>query len=133
MNCSYSAKGANVTDYIPTYSWCQGQRHVCVSATCVSATCDEGLQTLYRTPDIGRIISRRGATILHTSPAPYGEMEVGLHRSQPDSYDVELRVTDPGTAGEVAPARGQARISLDELLVLEDSAADYGRRSGCGS
>jgi len=64
---------------------------------------------------------------LHTSSAPYGEMEVGLHRSQPDSYDVELRVADPGTAGEVAPARGQARISLDELLVLEDSAADYGR------
>jgi len=64
---------------------------------------------------------------LHTSPARYGEMEVGLHRSQPDAYDVELRVADPGTAGEVAPARGQARISLDELLVLEDSAADYGR------
>ncbi len=59
--------------------------------------------------------------------AHYGEIEVGLHRSYPDAYGVELRVTDPGTAGEVAPARGQSRISLEALSALQHSAADYGR------
>lgn len=59
---------------------------------------------------------------------PYGEIEVGLHRSHPEAYDVELRVTDPGTAGEVAPARGQARISHEDLSELQYRAADYGQR-----
>ncbi len=45
----------------------------------------------------------------------YAEIEVGLHRTQPESYDIELRVTDPETEAEVAPVRGHARISLAAL------------------
>ena len=38
MNCSYSAEGTNVPDYIPTVSCCQGQATVTkVSATMTSA------------------------------------------------------------------------------------------------
>lgn len=64
--------------------------------------------------------------------AGYGEIEIGLHRSQPETYEVELRVTDPGTDAEVAPARGQARLSLDELARLWDQPDDYGARLADG-
>jgi len=60
------------------------------------------------------------------TPSRYGEIEIGLHRSQPETYDVELRVTDPGTDAEVAAARGRARISLGELARLCDLPDDYG-------
>ncbi len=61
-----------------------------------------------------------------TGNTVYGEIEIGLHRAQPESYDVELRVTDPETQGEIAPARGQARISPEELLTLQQDPAKYG-------
>lgn len=60
------------------------------------------------------------------TPSRYGEIEIGLHRSQPETCDVELRVTDPGTDAELAPARGQSRISLGELARLCDLPDDYG-------
>lgn len=56
----------------------------------------------------------------------YGEIEIGLHRLQPEAYEVELRVADPDTEGEVAPARGQARISIDELQSLQSNPSQYG-------
>ena len=58
--------------------------------------------------------------------SPYGEIEIGLHRVQPETYEVELRVSDPGTEGEIAPARGQARFSVEELLALHYSPLEYG-------
>src|SRR5712691_9688473 len=58
----------------------------------------------------------------------HGEIEIGLHRSQPEAYDVELRVTDPDTDAEVAPARGQAHIFLEELMELHNRPDDYGAR-----
>jgi len=61
-----------------------------------------------------------------TTSAPYGEIEIGLHRVLPEAYEVELRVSDPGTEGEIAPARGQARISVEDLRALESSPAQYG-------
>jgi len=61
-----------------------------------------------------------------TTSAPYGEIEIGLHRVRPEAYEVELRVTDPGTEGEIAPAHGQARISLEDLRALEYRPAQYG-------
>ena len=57
----------------------------------------------------------------------YGEIEIGLHRVQPEAYEVELRITDPETDAEIAPARGQTRISLDKLQVLLYSPLDYGQ------
>jgi hypothetical protein len=45
--------------------------------------------------------------------AGYGEIEIGLHRSQPETYEVELRVTDPGTDAEVAPARRGTSFGVD--------------------
>lgn len=56
----------------------------------------------------------------------YGEIEIGLHRVQPEAYEVELRVTDPETQAEIAPARGQAHISPDELLTMQQNLAQYG-------
>jgi hypothetical protein len=64
--------------------------------------------------------------------AGYGEIEIGFHRSQPETYEVELRVTDPGTDAEAAPARGQGRLSLDELARLWDQPGDYGARLADG-
>lgn len=58
--------------------------------------------------------------------SPYGEIEIGLHRVQPETYEVELRVSDPGTEGEIAPARGQARFSAEELLALHYRPLEYG-------
>jgi len=56
----------------------------------------------------------------------YGEIEIGLQRIQPEAYTVDLRVTDPETQGEIAPALGQSPISLDELLALQQDPAQYG-------
>lgn len=56
----------------------------------------------------------------------YGEIEIGLHRARPEAYEVELRVTDPDSQAEIAPARGQAQLSLDELLPLQPDPAKYG-------
>ncbi len=58
----------------------------------------------------------------------YGEIEIGLHRVQPETYEVEVRITDPGTDAEIAPARGLAHISLDELQALHYSPLDYGQK-----
>src|SRR5271157_5638275 len=64
---------------------------------------------------------------MSSETSSYGEIEIGLHRIQPEAYEVELRITDPGTEGEMAPARGQAHISLDDLQKLHYSPRDYGK------
>lgn len=60
----------------------------------------------------------------------YGEIEIGLHRTQPEAIEVELRINDPGTQGEIAPARGQARITpeklLEELFASQNDPDEYG-------
>ncbi|MGE0101063.1 MAG: CHAT domain-containing protein [Blastocatellales bacterium] len=61
-----------------------------------------------------------------TGNTVYGEIEIGLQRIQPEAYTVDLRVTDPETQGEIAPSLGQAPISLDELLSLQQDPAQYG-------
>ena len=61
-------------------------------------------------------------------PLPYGEIEIGLTRAQPEAYEIELRITDPSTEGEIAPVHGQAHISLDELAALHYSPRDYGQK-----
>src|SRR5690349_179611 len=62
--------------------------------------------------------------------AVYGEIEIGLHQLQPEAIEVELRVSDPDTQGEISPARGQAHISpeklLEELLEWEIEPQQYG-------
>jgi CHAT domain/SIR2-like domain len=58
----------------------------------------------------------------------YGEIEIGIHQVQPEVYEVELRVNDPRTAGEITPVRGQAHISLNELQALHYSPLDYGQK-----
>jgi len=56
----------------------------------------------------------------------YAEIEIGLHRTQIEGFEVQLRVTDPGTAGEVAPVRGATTLSIDKLAQLEHDAKRYG-------
>ncbi len=64
--------------------------------------------------------------------AEYGEIEIGLHRLQPEAIQVELRVNDPGTQGEIAPARGQISISsetlMEELFALQNEPDEYGKK-----
>ncbi len=64
--------------------------------------------------------------------AEYGEIEIGLHRSQPETIQVELRVSDPGTQGEIAPARGQINITpeklSEELFALQNDPDEYGKK-----
>ena len=57
----------------------------------------------------------------------YGELVVELHRSHAENYDVELWVSDPGSAGEIAPVRGQAAISIPTLAKLNQKPAEYGQ------
>jgi len=61
----------------------------------------------------------------------YGEIEIGLHQVLPEAIEVELRVTDPDTQGEITPASGQARTSpeklLEELLEWEVEPQQYGQ------
>ncbi len=56
----------------------------------------------------------------------YAEMEIGLHRGQDASYQVELRFNDPQSEAEIPPARGVAGIDLAELLALQHDPAAYG-------
>ncbi len=62
----------------------------------------------------------------------YGEIEIGLHRTQPEAIEVELRVNDPDTQGEIAPARGQVNITpeklLEELFALQNDPDEYGQK-----
>lgn len=62
----------------------------------------------------------------------YGEIEIGLHRSQPETIQVELRVNDLGTQGEIAPARGQINITpeklSEELFALQNDPDEYGKK-----
>ncbi len=64
--------------------------------------------------------------------AEYGEIEIGLHRLQPEAIQVELRVNDPGTQGEIAPARGQISIPsetlMEELFALQNEPDEYGKK-----
>ena len=59
-------------------------------------------------------------------PTTYAELEIGLHRSDADSYQVELRFKNPDSEAEVAPVRGRAAIDLVELPALEFDPKGYG-------
>lgn len=59
--------------------------------------------------------------------APYPELEIGLHRVQADTYQLELRLTDPESAGDRAPLRTPCALDPQALLPLEQAPLDYGR------
>lgn len=58
--------------------------------------------------------------------AVYGEIEIGLHRTQLEGFEVQLRVADPGTEGEIAPVRGATAIAIDKLVQVEHDPKRYG-------
>ena len=58
----------------------------------------------------------------------YGEIEVGLRRVQVDAHEVELRISDPASAGQIEPRTGYAHISLSELQALRLDPAEYGQK-----
>jgi hypothetical protein len=60
-----------------------------------------------------------------SAPA-YAELEIGLHRSQPGTYDVEIRLNDPDSDGEIAPARGSVEIDFEDFLPLTRDPVQYG-------
>ncbi len=57
----------------------------------------------------------------------YAELEIGLHRFQIDSLNIELRYTNPQSVTVVAPQRGEVILDLDELRSLQLRPMDYGR------
>ncbi len=56
----------------------------------------------------------------------YAELEIGLHRIEAATLQVELRFTDPGSEAEIPPARGTATFDLAELLALQQDPRAYG-------
>ncbi len=62
----------------------------------------------------------------------YGEIEIGLHRTQPEAIEVELRVNNPKDQGEKSPARGKISITpeklLEELFGLQNDLDEYGKK-----
>ena len=56
----------------------------------------------------------------------YAELEIGLHSGTADSFQVELRFTNPGSDAEVSPARGEAPIETSALLSLQLDTQGYG-------
>ncbi len=57
----------------------------------------------------------------------YAELEIGLHRSEIGTYQVELRFTDHQSEAEIPPARGTASLDLAQLLTLEHEPRAYGQ------
>lgn len=57
----------------------------------------------------------------------YAELELGLHRVQAESYQIELRFTDPGSEAETALRRGPCAIDPQALLPLLQDPRGYGQ------
>ena len=62
----------------------------------------------------------------------YGEIEIGLHPSQPEAIEVRLRVNNPNTQSEIATAQGKINITpeklLEELFTLQNDPDEYGKK-----
>lgn len=63
-------------------------------------------------------------------PAPYAELEVGLHRLTAEAYQVELRFTDPESEAAVPPEKGPADFDLVKLRPLMLDPQAYGETVG---
>lgn len=60
-------------------------------------------------------------------PDPYPELEIGLHRAQAESYQLELRFIDPASDAELAPVRTACALDPIELLPLQLEPEQYGQ------
>jgi hypothetical protein len=56
----------------------------------------------------------------------YAELEIGLHRSETGTYQVELRFTNPESEAEIPPARGTVSFDPGQLLALQHEPGAYG-------
>ncbi len=63
---------------------------------------------------------------MDTPTKSYAELEVALHRTQADAYEVELRFSHPHSEAEVAPERGLAALDPARLLALHNDPRAYG-------
>ncbi len=63
---------------------------------------------------------------MSTPTTAYAELEIGLHRMETATYQVELRFTDPASEAEIPPARGTATFDPAELLALQQDPSAYG-------
>ncbi len=57
---------------------------------------------------------------------PYAELEIGLHRIQAESYQVELRFINPGSDAEKTPVHETCPLDLEVLLPLQQDPQAYG-------
>src|SRR5579871_267742 len=58
----------------------------------------------------------------------YGEIEISLQPAEEETYNVEVRVTDPSVSTETAPQHVRATIRPDELRALSSDFLRYGER-----
>ena len=65
---------------------------------------------------------------MSSKPNQYGEIDISLQPLETDTYQVELRVTDPGSNAKIAPRMAPARILLQELRKLQLQPAQYGEQ-----
>ena len=59
---------------------------------------------------------------------PYAELEIGLHRLQAESYQVELRFNNPASEAETAPHRGPCQLDPQALTAFQLDPRAYGER-----
>ncbi len=68
--------------------------------------------------------------------ANYGELELCFVERRPEAIEVELRVNDPDTQGELASVRGQITVTpeklLSELFALQNDPDAYGQKLAAG-
>ncbi len=61
-----------------------------------------------------------------SSSSSYAELEIGLHKIETASYQVELRFSHPGSEAELPPERGTVAFDLTELHSLQSDPEAYG-------
>lgn len=65
---------------------------------------------------------------MSSPPNVYGEIEITLQPAEKETYNVELRITDPSVATETAPQHARACILPGELQALHSDPLQYGER-----
>jgi hypothetical protein len=57
----------------------------------------------------------------------YADLEIGLHRSEVDTYGVDFRFSQPDSEADVRPGHGIAQIDIKSLQKLSPGSAEYGK------
>lgn len=73
------------------------------------------------------ILQRRGANIPATVSTAAAEIELAVLPLGNDDYQLDLRISDPGSEAAIEPVRGLAKLSAASLKLVENDFAAYGQ------